>query len=49
MEELEDTSIELNVDAYISEKYIKSQGHKIEIYKKIASIRNKKDMYKMLT
>lgn len=44
-EKYEDTMMELNVDAYISEKYIPNQSHKIEIYKKIASLRNKEDMY----
>ena len=46
-EKFEDTTIELNVNAYISEKYINNQSHKIEIYKKIASIRNIEDMYKI--
>ena len=41
----EDTVIEINVDAYISTKYIKNQNHKIEIYKKIALIRSIQDMY----
>ncbi|SDJ83277.1 transcription-repair coupling factor [Natronincola ferrireducens] len=45
IEKYEDTMMELNVDAYISEKYISNQSHKIEIYKKIASIRNQEDMY----
>lgn len=40
-----DTTIELNVDAYIDKKYISNQSHKIEIYKKIASIRNLDDLY----
>jgi len=46
-EKFEDTTMELNVNAYISEKYINNQSHKIEIYKKIASIRNVEDMYKI--
>ncbi|MCC5911233.1 MAG: transcription-repair coupling factor [Clostridiaceae bacterium] len=45
VEKYEDTMMELNVDAYISEKYISNQSHKIEIYKKIASIRNQEDLY----
>ncbi|AOY75506.1 transcription-repair coupling factor [Clostridium formicaceticum] len=45
IEKYEDTMMELNVDAYISEKYISNPSHKIEIYKKIASIRNEEDMY----
>ncbi len=47
IEKLENTAIELSVNAYISEGYIANQGHKIEIYKKIASIRNLEDMYKI--
>ncbi|MFW5648207.1 MAG: transcription-repair coupling factor [Candidatus Alkaliphilus sp. MAG34] len=47
IEEFEDTIIEINIDAYIPEEYIKNQAHKIEIYKKIASIRNIDDMYKI--
>lgn len=46
-EKFEDTTIELSVNAYISEKYISNQSHKIEIYKKIASIRNMEDMYRI--
>ena len=45
IERYEDTVIEINVDAYISAKYIKNQNHKIEIYKKIALIRSLQDMY----
>lgn len=45
IEKYEDTMMELNVDAYISEKYISNQSHKIEIYKKVASIRNQEDLY----
>lgn len=47
VEKFDDTTIELNVNAYIAETYIRNQGHKIEIYKKIASIRNVDDMYKI--
>lgn len=46
-EKLEDTAIELSVNAYIPENYISNSSHKIEIYKKIASIRNLDDMYKI--
>ena len=45
VEEQVDTSIELNVDAYISQKYISNPNDKIEVYKKIASIRDKEDLY----
>ncbi len=41
----EDTTIELNVNAFIPETYISNPSHKIEIYKKIASIRNLQDLY----
>ena len=44
-EKLENPSIECNVDAYIPNQYISNQSHKIEIYKKIASIRNIEDLY----
>ncbi len=40
-----DTEIELNVNAYIPDTYIQDEGTKIEIYKKIASIESKEDMY----
>ena len=45
VEKYEDASIELNVNAYISADYIANQSQKIEIYKKIASIRNLQDLY----
>lgn len=47
VEKFDDTTIEINADAYISDKYISNQSHKIEIYKKIASIRDLEDMYKV--
>ncbi|MGE5473689.1 MAG: transcription-repair coupling factor [Ignavibacteriales bacterium] len=36
--------IELNVSAYISDEYIISESHKIEMYKKIASAQTKEDI-----
>ncbi|MBM7614781.1 transcription-repair coupling factor [Alkaliphilus hydrothermalis] len=45
VEKYQDTTIELNVNAYIPESYISNQSQKIEIYKKIASIRNQKDLF----
>ncbi len=45
VERYEDTTIELNVNAYISEAYIAHPSQKIEIYKKIASVRNLQDLY----
>ncbi|SHJ98666.1 transcription-repair coupling factor [Tepidibacter formicigenes] len=43
IEEVIDTEIDLNVNAYIPDSYIKDEGTKIEIYKKIAAIEDKKD------
>ena len=37
-------TIELNISAFIPETYIQNESDKIEIYKKIASIRNQQDM-----
>ncbi|MGV8146044.1 MAG: transcription-repair coupling factor [Alkaliphilus sp.] len=42
-----ETTIELSVDAYIPEKYINDQNQKIEVYKKIAAIRNLENMYEI--
>ena len=42
-----ETTIELSVDAFIPEKYIRDQNQKIEIYKKIASIRDLESMYEI--
>lgn len=42
-----ETTIELSVDAYIPEKYISDQNQKIEIYKKIASIRDLEYLYEI--
>ena len=43
--EVVDTSIELQVSAYIPESYIADENQKIEIYKKIAYIGNHEDLY----
>lgn len=40
-----DTSIDLGINAYIDSEFIKDETQKIEIYKKIAAIRDIKDMY----
>ncbi len=45
VEKYQDTTMELNVNAYIPESYITNPSQKIEIYKKIASIRNQKDLF----
>ncbi len=45
VEEVIETSIDLNVNAFISSEYISNEKYKLEIYKKIASIREKQDSY----
>ncbi|WP_105616715.1 transcription-repair coupling factor [Vallitalea okinawensis] len=40
-----ETTITIDVDAYIPRSYIESELQKLEIYKKIASIENEKDFY----
>lgn len=42
-EEVE-TTIELNVDGYIPERYIRNEEIKIEVYKRISSIRDKQEI-----
>ncbi len=39
-----ETTIEIDINAYIPENYIENENQKLIIYKKIASIRDKKDM-----
>jgi len=45
IQETIETSIDINIDAFISDKYIGNERHKLEIYKKIASIRELQDAY----
>ena len=45
MNEAIETSVDLNVSAYIDSKFITDETQKIEVYKKIAGIKNKQDMY----
>jgi transcription-repair coupling factor (superfamily II helicase) len=45
VEETIETSIDINVNAFISSDYISNERYKLEIYKKIASIRDKEDAY----
>ncbi|GKX30542.1 transcription-repair-coupling factor [Vallitalea longa] len=45
VEENFETSVELNVDAFIPSTYIKDEIRKLGAYKKIASIENEKDYY----
>jgi transcription-repair coupling factor (superfamily II helicase) len=40
-----DTSIEINISAFIPESYISDENQKIEIYKKIAYIGSQEDIY----
>ena len=40
-------SVDLNVDAYIPEKYISNHDNRIEMYKKIAAINELKDSYEV--
>ncbi|AOT73173.1 transcription-repair coupling factor [Geosporobacter ferrireducens] len=40
-----DTTIEINVNAFIPENYIENENYKLEVYKKIASIRDQQDVY----
>lgn len=40
-----ETSVDLSINAYIGSDFIKDESQKIEIYKKIAAIKDKKDMY----
>ena len=42
-----DVEIDLSVNAYIPDSYIPDELTKIEMYKKIASIENKEDMYEV--
>lgn len=42
-EEKIETTIELNVDGFIPKKYIENEEQKVEIYKRISSITDKKD------
>ena len=43
-EEIFTTTIDLNVDAYIPESYIRNEYQKLDIYKRIAAIENEEEM-----
>jgi transcription-repair coupling factor (superfamily II helicase) len=43
-----DTSIDLDIDAFIPEKYIRSEFQKLDIYKRIAGIENEEEYDDML-
>lgn len=47
-EEVVETTIELNVDGYIPDRYISDEEIKVEIYKKIASIENEEDYHDLV-
>jgi transcription-repair coupling factor (superfamily II helicase) len=43
VEQIAETTIDLNIDAFISDQYISDSSIKIEVYKKIMHIENKED------
>ena len=45
LQEAFETSIELNVNAYIPARFISNEMQKLEIYKKIASIQTEQDYF----
>ena len=45
LEEKIETSVEINIEAYIPSSYIEDENQKIEIYKKIAAIDSKEYLY----
>ncbi len=47
-EESFSTSVDLNIDAYIPESYIKNEYQKLDIYKRIAAIENEEEMDDMM-
>ena len=47
-EERFNTTIDLNVDAYIPDSYIQNEIQKLEVYKKIATIESEEEMSEML-
>ena len=48
IEEIIDTTIDLNVDGYIIDRYIQDEEQKIEIYKKIAAVENLEDYSELI-
>lgn len=46
--EIFNTSVDLNIDAYIPDSYIKNEYQKLDIYKRIAVIENEKEMDDMM-
>ena len=47
-EESFNTSVDLNIDAYIPESYIKNEYQKLDVYKRIAAIETEEDMDDMM-
>ena len=47
-EETFNTTMDLNVDAYIPDSYIPNEYHKLDIYKRVAAIENEEEMEDML-
>lgn len=47
-EDIFDTSVDLNVDAYIPDSYISNEYQKLDIYKRIAAVENEEEMDNML-
>jgi len=47
-EEAFETSIDLNLDAYIPDSYIRNATQKLDVYKRIAAIANEEEMDEML-
>ena len=47
-EESFNTSIDLNIDAYIPESYIRNEYQKLDIYKRIAAIENEEELDDMM-
>lgn len=47
-EESFDTTIDIDIDAYIPEKYIRNEAQKLDIYKRIAGIENEEEYDDML-
>lgn len=43
-----ETAIDLDIDAFIPEKYIRSEGQKLDIYKRIAAIENEEEYDDMM-
>ncbi len=46
-EEAFETTIDLNINAFIPDFYIKNQEQRLELYKKIAGIRNQEEYYEL--